>query len=128
MITRWPLFSYFTLACAISWLYANLGPVDLIGWTVGLVLGAVFLTWLYNSTSRSLLAIVLWHGLFNTFIASEAAGGLIAAVMTTAVMAFALFAIVVAGSRELRGLSRAAGPRQQHEPARSHAPEKREAA
>jgi CAAX protease family protein len=107
--------------------YTNLGPVTLIGWSIGLVLGAVFLTWLYNSTRGSLLAIVLWHGLFNTFITSQAAEGLIAAVMTTGVMLLAVFAIVAAGTRELRGLSRSAGPRQQHEPD-SQRRDKREAA
>ncbi|MBI3047631.1 MAG: hypothetical protein HYY76_04905 [Acidobacteria bacterium] len=58
------------------------------------------------------LAIVLWHGLFNVLVASEAAAGLIAAVMTTGVMMLALVALAVAGPRELRGLSRRAGPRQ----------------
>lgn len=94
--------------------YMELGIIDLIGWTVGLALGAVFLTWVYNSTSGSLLAIVVWHGVFNTLIVSEAAPGLIAAVMTTGVMILAVFALIIAGPRELRGLSRHAGLRQQH--------------
>jgi hypothetical protein len=49
---------------------------------------------------------------FNVLITSEAAPGLIAAVMTTGVMLLALVALVIAGPRELRGLSRRAGPRQ----------------
>lgn len=86
--------------------------VNLAGWSVGLVLGAVFLTWLYNSTNGSLFAVVLWHGVFNTLVASEAAEGLIAAVMTTDVTALAIVALVVAGPAELRGLPRITGLRE----------------
>lgn len=90
--------------------YADMGGVDLVGWSIGLVLGAVFLTWLYNSSSGSLTAIVLWHGLFNTLVASEASEGLIAAAMTTGVMVLAVFAVAVAGRRRLTGLSRRPAP------------------
>lgn len=93
--------------------YATLGPVDLVGWSIGLVLGAIFLTWLYNSTRGSLMAIVLWHGLFNTLVASEAATGLIAAVMTTGIMVLAVVALGMSGARHLTGLSRDAGQRLQ---------------
>lgn len=92
--------------------YMALGAMDLVGWAIGLFLGAVFLTWLYNSTSGSLLAIVVWHGVFNALITSQAAPGLVAAVMTTGVMLMAIGALLAAGPRHLRGLSRRAGPRQ----------------
>ena len=87
--------------------YAAFGAIDLAGWAIGLVLGAIFLTWLYNSTGGSLTAIVIWHGLFNTLVASEAAAGLIAAVMTTGIMVLAVAALVSSGGRNLTGLSRA---------------------
>lgn len=80
----------------------------LVGWTLGLALGAIFLTWLYNSTAASLLTIVVWHGLFNTITASEAASGAIAAVVSTGVMMTALAVLALAGPAELRGRSRGA--------------------
>ncbi len=91
--------------------FADFGPVDIVGWFIGLVLGAIFLTWLYNSTRGSLMAIVLWHGLFNALVASEAAAGLIAAVMTTGIMVLAIIALIRSGGRNLTGLSRGTGQR-----------------
>lgn len=86
--------------------FAHFGPVEIVGWFIGLVLGAVFLTWLYNSTGGSLTTIVLWHGVFNALVASQAAAGLIAAVMTTGIMVLAVVALVRSGARDLTGLSR----------------------
>jgi uncharacterized protein len=83
----------------------GLGIAGTAGWSIGLVLGAIFLTWLYQSSGRSLLVVVLWHGLFNTLIASEAAEGVIAAVMTTGIMVGAVAILVRTGSG-LRGFSR----------------------
>jgi hypothetical protein len=59
----------------------------------------------------SLLAIVLWHGLFNALVASEAAAGLIAAIMTTGIMVLAVVALTRSGARDLTGLSRGTGQR-----------------
>jgi uncharacterized protein len=92
--------------------FANFGPVDIVGWFIGLVLGAIFLTWLYNSTRGSLMAIVLWHGVFNALVASEAAAGLIAAVMTTGIMVLAIVALIRSGRQHLAGLAPGAGTRQ----------------
>lgn len=86
--------------------FAKFGPVEFVGWFIGLVLGAVFLTWLYNSTQGSLMTVVLWHAVFNTLVASEAAAGLIAAVMTTGIMGLAVVALMRSGARNLTGLSR----------------------
>lgn len=83
----------------------------IVGWAAGLALGAVLLTWLYNSTSASLLVVAVWHGLFNTISASEAASDVIAPVVSTGVMLAAVGVLVVAGPAELRGLSRHAGRR-----------------
>lgn len=95
--------------------YADMDAFMLVGWGIGLALGAVFLTWLFNSARGSLLVIVLWHGLFNLFSASEAASGPIAAVITSGVMVIAVAALWLAGPDELRGLSRRAGPRVRYE-------------
>ncbi len=86
--------------------FMAMGPGTVVGWLVGLACGAVFLTWLYNSARASMVTILVWHGLFNTITASEAAPGLIAAVTSTAVMVIAAVALLVAGPRELTGFHR----------------------
>lgn len=71
------------------------------GFVLGLLSGAVLLTWLYNSTSGSILAVALWHGLFNFFTASEAGQGTIAMVMSIAVMAWAIGLVFLAKPESL---------------------------
>ncbi|MCC6236072.1 MAG: CPBP family intramembrane metalloprotease [Dehalococcoidia bacterium] len=81
------------------------------GWLGGLALGAVFLTWLYNSTDGGMLTVVAWHGLFNTVTASMATPGVIAAVTSTAVMLLAVATLAIAGPQELSGFRRVGGRR-----------------
>lgn len=91
--------------------YGDMSAGLLVGWAIGLALGAVFLTWLYNSSQGSLLTLVLWHGLFNTLAASDAGSDVLAPVITTGIMVIALLALVRTGPEELRGLSRRSGSR-----------------
>lgn len=79
-----------------------LGLVETIGWAVGLFAGAIFFTWLYHRTHRALLAIVVWHGTFNTLIVSEAAAGTIAAAMTTVFMAAVALIVLLDAPTMLR--------------------------
>jgi membrane protease YdiL (CAAX protease family) len=100
--------------------FTGMGALELIGWSAGLWMGAIFLTWLYNSSRGSLLVVVLWHGLFNQFAASEASS-IVPAVLTMGVIGIAIVALRLAGPEQLTGLSRKAGVRQQHRPAASDA-------
>lgn len=93
--------------------YATYNPLQLVGWAAGLWMGAIFLTWLYNSSRGSLLVVVLWHGLYNQFAASQASA-IIPAVMTAGVILVAIVAIRLAGPQELTGLSPTAGTAQRH--------------
>ena len=62
----------------------------LAGWFFGLIAGAIVFTWLYNSAAGSILIIAVWHGTFNFITASPAGEGLIAAILSTIVMVWAV--------------------------------------
>jgi membrane protease YdiL (CAAX protease family) len=42
--------------------YPGMNLFGVVAFVVGLLSGAVVLTWLYNSTGGSILAVALWHG------------------------------------------------------------------
>lgn len=79
-------------------------PVTLIGWWLGLLCGAVLLTWLFNGTGGSVLAVALWHAAYNLTSATAAAQGVLAAVETAVVMVVAVVIVVA----DLRSHDRAA--------------------
>lgn len=68
-----------------------IGPA-LVGWALGLVLGAFVLSWLYLSFERSILVCALWHTSYNFTVATPAGGNLAPALISTAVMAAGLWA------------------------------------
>lgn len=91
-----------TLAVAALWLLwhlplfwlnasmtALLGPM-VIGWAIGLALGAFVLSHLYLISGRSLPAVVLWHVAYNLSVATPATGGTPAAIVSTMVMLWGL--------------------------------------
>jgi pimeloyl-ACP methyl ester carboxylesterase/membrane protease YdiL (CAAX protease family) len=73
--------------------YTAIGLRIVPGFFLGVLAGAIVLTWLYNSSGGSVLAAVLWHASFNFVTASPNAGGLIAAVTSTLVMVWALVVV-----------------------------------
>ena len=70
--------------------YTAIGPRLLPGFVLGVLAGAIVLTWLYNSSGASVFAVVLWHASFNFVTASPDAGGLVAAVISMLVMLWAV--------------------------------------
>lgn len=72
--------------------YVTMGLRVLPGFFVGILAGAIVLTWLYNSSHGSVLAVVLWHASFNFVSGSPNAGGFAAAVTSTLVI---LWAVVI---------------------------------
>ncbi len=76
---------------------AALMRTGVTGGAAGLLSGAVLLTWLFNSTGGSVLAVALWHGFFNVFTASAAGTGTVAAAMSTVVMVWAIAPLIAAG-------------------------------
>jgi membrane protease YdiL (CAAX protease family) len=66
--------------------YRDFAPVQYVGMFIGLTCGAVVLTWLYNRSGGSILLVIIWHGLYNFVSATQAATGMLAAVVSTLIM------------------------------------------
>lgn len=84
----WHLPLFFVVAT-----YRAFGAVDYVGLVIGLSCGAIVLTWLYNRSGGSILLVAIWHGVFNVASGTQAATGVIAAVVSTLVMAQALLLV-----------------------------------
>jgi len=82
--------------------FRDFGPGSAIGWLVGLWFGSYFLTWLYESASRSVLVVAAWHTAYNFGTATEATAGLAAAVTSTLVILATVLVLLRAGDRDRR--------------------------
>ncbi|MFN2119837.1 MAG: type II CAAX prenyl endopeptidase Rce1 family protein [Anaerolineales bacterium] len=76
-------------------------PSIAIGWAIGLFAGAIVFTWLLNSTEGSILVVAVWHGCFNYITASSAGNGVLAAVVSTVVMVWAVVVVFLYKPRNL---------------------------
>jgi membrane protease YdiL (CAAX protease family) len=90
--------------------YTAIGLSILPGFFLGVLAGAIVLTWLYNSSGGSVFAAVLWHASFNFVSASPNAAGLVAAVTSTLVMLWAVAVVWRCDWATLAGRSRTASP------------------
>jgi uncharacterized protein len=70
-------------------------PSIAIGWAIGLYAGAIVFTWLINRTEGSILIAAVFHGCFNYITSSNVGGGLLAAVVSTIVMIWAVLVMVI---------------------------------
>jgi len=70
--------------------FMDLGLEGTIGWTVGLLSGSIFLTWMYTKSNHSIFIVALWHTIFNFSTATSATAGLAAAISSTIVMVAAV--------------------------------------
>jgi uncharacterized protein len=75
--------------------YQSLGLAAVPGFFLGLTCGAVVLTWVYNRCGHSILAAAVWHGCYNLAAATQASQATVAAVVTTAVMVWAIVLVVL---------------------------------
>jgi membrane protease YdiL (CAAX protease family) len=67
----------------------------IIGFLIGVLAGSIFLTWLYNSSGGSILIVAVWHGLFDYVTAcTECKAGLVAAIISTVVMIWAVVVVI----------------------------------
>lgn len=65
----------------------------LLGFILGLFAGAIWLTFLFNYTKGSLLAVSLWHFTFN-FVSMIGTEAVVAATMSTVIMIAAVFIVI----------------------------------
>jgi membrane protease YdiL (CAAX protease family) len=95
--------------------YRELGVSFVPGFFIGIVAGSIFLAWLYRASGGSIFIVSLWHATFNLFSGTVAAHGLVAALVSTGVMAWAVVIVGLEVRRWLRsrrsisGLPTAAG-------------------
>ncbi|MEZ5238966.1 MAG: CPBP family intramembrane glutamic endopeptidase [Microthrixaceae bacterium] len=66
--------------------YRDFAPIGVIGWVVSLFFGTVFLGWLYEFSGRSILAVVLWHVVYNFAVATDGSSSWGSAVLSGAVV------------------------------------------
>jgi uncharacterized protein len=100
--------------------YRSLGLTALPGFFLGLACGAVVLTWVYNTCHHSILAAAVWHGCYNLAAATQASQGVVAAVVTTAIMAWAVVLVALEVRANRHGASILAAGDDRGPGARSH--------
>lgn len=81
--------------------YMAMGLISFPFFVVNIVPGAIVLGWLYSRTN-SILAVAVWHGLFDFATASAVDGGTVSMVMSIGVMVWSLLIVVA----ELRGAAK----------------------
>ncbi|MCX7790204.1 MAG: CPBP family intramembrane metalloprotease [Chloroflexaceae bacterium] len=91
-----------TIILTIFWAFWHLpqffylfDPAIAPGWALGLFAGALVFTWLFNSTGGSVPVVALAHGCFNFVSASNAGNGVLAAVISTVVMVWAVVVVAL---------------------------------
>lgn len=84
--------------------YQDLGPVQVVPFVLGIGLGAVVLTWIYNRSNGSILLPVVWHGVYNLVGGTAAAGGVLGATVTSLVMVHGAVLIYLELRARRRGL------------------------
>ena len=101
----WHLPQFFVIAT-----YRDSSPVQYAGMFLGLLCGAVVLTWLYNRSGGSILLVIVWHGLYNLASGTQAATGMLAAIVSTLVMVQGITLVVLELRARRRGRPSVLGP------------------
>jgi CAAX protease family protein len=101
----WHLPQFFVIST-----YRHSSPVQYVGMLLGLACGAVILTWLYNRSGGSILLVAVWHGLYNLVSGTQAATGMLAAVVSTLVMIQGVTLIILELRARHRGRPSILGP------------------
>ena len=90
--------------------YRDFGPANYVGMFLGLTCGAIVLTWLYNRSGSSILLVIVWHGTYNFVGATQAAAGMLAAIISTLIMVQGIILVILELRARHRGLPSVLGP------------------
>jgi membrane protease YdiL (CAAX protease family) len=71
--------------------YIQMGIMGFPMLALSLVFAAMIFTWLYNSTGGSVWIVIIFHGVFNWLTANEAGGRFTAAILSVAIVVWALY-------------------------------------
>ncbi len=72
--------------------FESLGGLIIIpGFIIGVLFGAVLLTWLYNGSGGSILMVSVWHALFDLITASKAGQDFVPIITTAGVIVWAFY-------------------------------------
>lgn len=77
--------------------FMALGIGGTIGWVIGLMFGSVLLSWLAKHSKWILWPVILWHGTFNLFTASDGIDSVFPALVSTLVMINVIWIVVKYG-------------------------------
>ena len=91
--------------------YRELGINFLPGFFIGIIAGSIFLAWLYQASGGSIFIVSVWHATFNLFSGTAAAHGLVAAIVSTGVITWAVLIVVLEVRTWMRSTRFKAGPR-----------------
>lgn len=75
--------------------YMKLGLGMFLPFALGILAGAMVLTWLYNTARGSILMVALWHALFDLVSASKASDPTMQMVMSMVIMIWAVATVIV---------------------------------
>ena len=75
--------------------YVKLGLAAFPMFALGVLCGAIILTWLYNTSRGSVLMVAVWHAIFDLLSAAKVSDGPIQIVMSILVMIWAVAIVVV---------------------------------
>lgn len=90
MWSLWHLPAFFYLET-----YMKLGFAMFPMFALGIISGAVVLTWLYNTSRGSILMVALWHALFDLVSASKASDSTMQTIMSIVIMVLAVVIVLV---------------------------------
>jgi hypothetical protein len=96
--------------------YRGFGPFTLVGFTIGIMAGSVVLTWLYYGSGQSILAVAVWHAVYD--MATFGSSGSVQALVSALVIAQAILLLRAPTVTRPRGQARKAPrPRASRRPA-----------
>lgn len=90
--------------------YRDFNIAVIPGFFFGIIAGSVVLTWLYNRSGGSLLAVAIWHGTYDLVSGTAAVEGLIAALVSAQIIFLAVRLIVLDRQARQRGEPSPIGP------------------